>query len=245
MSPLLHLNAGSLEVLFHMIGSADHGLLRELGVEPGGGFLTATEDEEDPFYEAADAEEPFWGDDEEADSAREVIVNIIMGGMPADLSETEAYAIQDFMASYATRSEGVHAIEGEDVLDAVTGKLPPEVANEMQAIVIKGIDLDAVLDFVDWLQSKKATNDLVFHLQMLCFGRLPESEEPTFPDIEDSPCEARFGYLCGKEMGQIAGELAKWASKSPKDMKAVAYAMSGAFKYCVDHSQDLVVTIEE
>ncbi len=246
MSASIRFHAADLSHLFHVIGSADRDLLREIGEEQGSEFLAATEDEDDTYLLDEEANESTWDDDEdEVVAGREAVVNLIMGGMPSDVSEDEAVAIQEFLASETAKSQLAHPLEPDDVLGEMGGKPSPAVSNQIRTMVLMGVDRDVLTDLIEWLEENGASSDLVLRLQLLCFGRLPEAEDPTFPDIEDAAYEARFGYLWENEIAPIRKEMSKLAPRAAKEAGPIAHIVAAALGYCRAHSQDLVTTTDE
>ncbi|HUT22826.1 MAG TPA: hypothetical protein VM492_00645 [Sumerlaeia bacterium] len=249
MSSFAHFHTTDTRSLFAIIGSADRDLLREIGVTLGAEFQPSSEEEEgeeDFGVEEETEEAPEWdADAEEADSAQETIVKMILSGMSQDLSEDEAYAIQDYFASYAARSGRVHSIDPDDLADLFEADPESEQADEMRRILLEGMDLASLASFLDWLQENGASHELVYRLQMLYLGRLPEADEPTFTDLEEEAYAARFGYVLAGEAGRIADELSEFAARAPEEMRAMAALLATLMHYCNAEAMDLLVTIED
>jgi len=236
--------------LFAIIGSADRDLLREIGVTLGAEFQPPSGEEEEEEEELCGEEEteeaPEWdADAEEADSAQETIVKMILSGVSQDLSEDEAYAIQDYFASYAAKSDRVHSIDPDDLADLFEVDPESERADEMRRMLLEGMDLASLASFLDWLQQNDASHELAHRLQMLYLGRLPEADEPTFTDLEEEAYAARFGYVLAEEAGRIADELSEFAARAPEELRAAAALLAALMHYCNGEVMDLLVTIED
>ena len=247
MSATLHFHVAHVDSLFAIIGSADRDLLLEVGVTLGTEFRTPSDEEEDEFYGDEETEEPFEWDsgEEEADSAREILVKMIMTEIPPDLSEDEAYAIQNYFASYAQRSDQVHAIEPDDLHGEISENWGPEVAAHVRDVLLSGVEEDDVIALLEWLRGREAPPELLARIETLVFGRLPDADEPTFTDLEDEAYAARFSYLLANEAGRVADEMAERAPETAADHGALGYLLAALFQYCASHSRDLVVTIDE
>ncbi len=247
MSAILQFHVTHLDSLFRVIGSADQDLLLEIGVTLGSEFRTPDEDEEDEFFGDDKTEEPpEWDyDEEEADSAKEVVVKMVMNGISPDLAEDEAYALQDYFAAHAKRDNHVHLLEPDDIRKDLEKEFGEEVADEVQELLFAGVREEQMTGFADWAAARGASHDLVVHLQMLYLGRLPEVDEPTFHDIEDDAYSARFGYLHGSEAAQMTDELRELAPKAAEEHGAIGYLMAALMRYCSSHNRDLIVTIDD
>ncbi|HBF35185.1 TPA: hypothetical protein DDW35_11555 [Candidatus Sumerlaeota bacterium] len=249
MNVLVHFHTANLQSLFQVIGSADRELLQDIGVTFGSEYRSADEEEEveDSFGEDEDEKGPDWELDEaEADAGREIVTKMVMVGLPHDMSEDEAYAVQDFMAAYALRSDEVAPFEAEEVLD---GTLPEEIAEELEddcrRLLTRGASIDEFGDLFEWLVEREASTELTTRIQMLYLGRLPESDESTFTDLEEETYSARFGYLFGEEAATIVDELDELLENTEDEPMPLAYALSCLFNYCNVQNTDLLVTIEE
>lgn len=247
MSPTLHFYVTHLDSFFQIIGSADQDLLREMGVTLGSEFRTPHEDEEDEFFGDEKTEEPPDWDysEEEADSAQEIIVKLIMSGIGPDLAEDEAYAIQDYLAVHARRDHHMHLVEPDDLSKDVQAQWGPDVEAAVHELLAAGIHQDGMTEFMDWMRAAGASHDLVVHLQMLTLGRLPEADEPTFKDLKDEAYSARFGFLYAGETARMVEEMNKLAPQAAAEHGAVGYLVAALLHYCASHLRDLVVTVEE
>jgi hypothetical protein len=246
---LVHFHTTDLQSLFQVIGSADRELLQDIGIMLGSEYRSADEEEEveDSYGEDEEEKDQDWDLDEaEADAGREIVTKMVMVGLPHDMSEDEAYAVQDFMAAYSLRSDEVAPIEPDEALDGV---LPESIAEEIEddcrRMIARGASIEEFGDLYDWLVQHAASTELTTRIQMLYLGRLPEADDPTFTDLEDETYSARFGYLFGDEAASIADELDELLENTEDEPIPLAYALSCLFNHCNVQSTDLLVTIEE
>ena len=247
MSAMLHFHVAHVDSLFSIVGSADRDLLLEIGVTLGTEFRAPSDEEEDEYYADEEAEEPFEWDsgEDEADSAREILVKMIMTEIPPDLSENEAYAIQDYFAAYAQRSDQVHALEPDDLQGEISENWDAEVAAHVRDVLLSGVEEDDVIAFLEWLRDRETSPELLARIETLVFGRLPDADEPTFTDLEDEAYAARFGYLLATEAERVEEEMAQLAPESAPDHGALGYLLAALLHYCASHARDLVVTLDE
>jgi hypothetical protein len=247
VSALVHFYTSDLRALFHIIGSADRDLLQEVGITFGNEFCPAPEEEEFLEEEEEETEDSDWDIEEvEADAGREIVAKMIMSGLPQDLAEDEAYAVQDFMASYVIRGGQVHTIDPDDVLDETALQHESaQTAETCRRMLVAGAGVEELGKFVDHLQAAGASHELVARVQMLYLGRLPESDEPTFTDLEEDAYTARFGYLYSEEAASVADEVDELLPAPDSAVRPLAVVLSALFSYCNSQSADLLVTVEE
>jgi hypothetical protein len=246
VSAMIQFHTADLRDLFQVIGSADRDLLTKIGVHIGEEFRRHSDEEEEheEVFDHEDAEDLDWNYEEvEADSAKEIITKLIMVGLPADLSEDEAFAVQDFMATYSAGEDRVQSIDPEDVIESCM--IEDETAREaVRKALTKGVAVSEFEDFVEWLTENDASHDLLARVQMLSLGRLPESEDPTFTDPEEA-YGARFGYLYSGEAAAVCDELDELAARASEDLGNLPLVLNQLFYYCNTQSLDLMVIIEE
>lgn len=246
MTAILRFYTGDLESLFQIIGSGDRDLLLEIGVQLGTEFRPPTDDEEEEFFGDEETEEPDWTlEDEEANVAREVIVKMVMDGMPADLSEDEAYAVQDYMAGYALRSGIAHLIDLDDMPELAEEEDLAPLRPDIRRDLVEGVDLDRMLDFLEFLKNEDASTALVSRVEMLACGRLPEALEPTFADLEEDLYGARFGYWTAADAATVADELAEIAENHREELGSMPVVMAALADYCNSHQLDLIAILDE
>lgn len=248
MSATLHFHEADTDALFHIIGSADRDVLLDAGVTLGSEFLTAPEEEaEEEFF--ADKEEEEAGDwnyeEDKADAARETLVKMVMSGLPPDLSEDEAYVVQDYFAAFARRSDQVHPIEADELCEEIAELHGDEMATQVRHYLTAGLPKDALAQSIDYLHEAGASTELVTRLQLFLLGRLPEADEPTFTDLEEGEFSARFGYLHSVEAAQVADELTELTAGADAEVAPVCHLMAALLHYCASHGRDLLVTIDE
>ncbi|MFP4378936.1 MAG: hypothetical protein ACLFUS_00410 [Candidatus Sumerlaeia bacterium] len=247
MSAIVHFYTADLRDLFQVIGSADRELLSQIGVHMGLEFRAlADDDDEENYFESdeADTEDLNWDYDEiEADTAKEIITKMIMVGLPGDLSEDEAYAVQDFMAAYCQGEDRVQPLDADDIIESCELE-DEDMAEAIRRCLNRGVGLDEFEDFLEWIVENDVSQELRTRVQMLCLGRLPESEDPTFPDPEEA-YEARFGYLYSNEAAAVCDELDEIAEEASDEIGALPLIMAQLLYYCNTQSIDLLVTIEE
>jgi hypothetical protein len=260
MTAVLRCFTTDIQHFFGVIGSADRDLLREAGITFGKEFHADIDDEDDDLYEDEDEdgdededededseedEDDDWDpDEEEINAGREAIVKMIMAGIPSDLAEDEAYAIQDFLAAYAEDSENVTAMDADDVIAFCGDEIDESTSEDIQQYLLEGFPVDSLVEFSDWLENSPASPELKLRIQMLAFGRLPESDEPTFDDPEDA-YSARFSYLSLVEMLAINDELQNIAPECTDELGNVPLAVAKVVAFCIDRSTDFVATFEE
>ena len=246
MSAILRFYTAHLEMLFQVIGSGDRDLLRQIGVPLGDEFRPPTDDEEDAFFGDEQTEEPDWTlEDEEETVAREIVEKMVMDGMPADLAEDEAYAVQDYMAGYALHSDAAHLIDLDDMPELRDDDDYVALRPEMRRDLVEGIELEQVTDFLEWLKSSDASHELVTRVEMLACGRLPEALEPTFADLEEDLYHARFGYWTSSEAADLEDELDEIAREHHDELGELPVVLSALSTYCNAHNLDLVCIIDE
>lgn len=247
MSATIQFHVTHLDTIFHIIGSADRDLLLDIGVTLGSEFRPPLDDEDDEFFGDEETNEPpEWNsDEEEADAAQEIIIKMIMTELPHDLAEDEAYAVQDYFASYAHRDEHVHQMEYEDLARQVTEDYGAETADAIQKLLLQNVDEPSIATLQERLEEADASHELISRIRMLTLGRLPESDEPTFTDLEDEVYSARFGYIYAKEATHVADEMDALAKRIGEETGPVAYLVAALFNYCSSHDRDLLVTIDE
>jgi len=214
VSPRAHFHTTDLRDFFHIIGSADRDLLKQIGVTFGEEFRALTDEEELGYEQEEDLDDGDWDVEEvEADAGREIVTKMIMSGLPQDLAEEEAYAVQDFLAAYVLRSDLTQAVDADDMTDDFDVDECSEVVESLRQMILQGVDLNLFGDFVNWLEDRGASHDLVLRVQMLQFGRLPESDEPTFSDLEEDVFAPRFAFLYSEEAAGILDELDELARR--------------------------------
>lgn len=247
MSATFQFHLAHLDSLFSIIGSADRDLLLDIGVTLGAEFRAPSDDEENEYYGDEQTEEMSEWDvtEEEADTARETIIKMVMSGLSPDLAEDEAYAVQDYFASYTQKCDDALILEPDDLHELLEEERDSEVADEVQDLMIEHVTDETMFKIIEWLQEMDASHDLITRLRLLTLGRLPEADEPTFTDLEDEAYTARFGYLFVHEMAKISEEINHLAPLAAKDIGVIGYLLAALFAYCVSHSRDLVVTIDE
>ncbi|MBN1865722.1 hypothetical protein JW916_00370 [Candidatus Sumerlaeota bacterium] len=247
MSPRIRFYTCDTESLLHIVGSADRALLRDIGVELGVEFLALEEEDvEEPSPDQEEAEEPDWdAEAEEISAGQEAIAKMIMSGMPADLSEDEAHAVQDYLASYALRSDQATLIDANDLIDCLDQNHDEETADFMRRMILEGIALDEMIALFDWLEKNGASHDVASRLQMLAFGRLPEADEPTFTDLEEDAYTARFGYLTSEESAHILDETYDLAKPASKELGPLPLCIVALLDYCNTHATDLAAIVDD
>ncbi|MFW5870443.1 MAG: hypothetical protein ACOCVL_02135 [Candidatus Sumerlaeota bacterium] len=247
MSPAMHFHLTSVDTYFHCIGSADRDLLQEVGINLGREFRPPTEDEEGTFFGDEETEEPAeWTfEDVESDSARDIITQMIMTDLPLDLADEEAYAVQDFFASMVRRSAQVHTIEPDDLRADLEEYFDSDVADEVRELIILGMEEEDFFEVVDAVREAGGSNDLCVRIQMICFGRLPEADEPTFSDLEEEAYTPRFAYLTAREMAAVADEMTQLAPGLAEEHGPIVFFLAGIFTHGAAEGRDLVVTIDE
>jgi len=115
----------------------------------------------------------------------------------------------------------------------------------IQDLLLGGLEEEAVAEFAEWLASVEPSHELLTRVQVLYLGRLPESDDPTFPDLEDDVYAARFAYVFAIEAGQVTHELQELLADAPDELQAVGLLLYALLSYSASHSLDLVVTIDE
>ncbi len=247
MSPAMHFHLTSTDLFFHVIGSADRDLLQEVGINLGREFRPPTEDEEDAFFGDEETEEPpEWNFEEvETDSARDIITNMIMTELPLDLADEEAYAVHDFFAQMVRRSAQVHTIEPDDLADELTENFGDDIAEEVRELIVERMEEEDYYEIVDALREAGASNELCTRVQMICFGRLPDADEPTFSDLEEEAYAPRFSYLAASEMATVSDEMTKLAAEIGPENGTIPYFLAGLFAHAAAEGRDLIVTIDE
>lgn len=246
-----HFYTMDMQSLFQTIGSADRGLLLEMGLNPGDEYRAPTDEEEDEYYAEPEEKEPGDWDpaDVEQDTSREIISKLIMSGMPSDLSEDETYAVQDFLASHALRAELAQPIQTEDLIEAVDiDDWDDQVADpedELRVLVDKGAARESLSEFVGWLREQEASNELISRVQIMYLGRLPDSEDPAFSDLMEEAFEARFGYIYAEEAAQIVDEMQELAPKAIKEHGPLGLFLLCLLHYSNTEAADLLISIEE
>lgn len=241
---LFHFHTTSIEDFFHIIGSADRDALRAIGVNLGKEYRPITDDEDDELYEEETTEEPEeWNvEGEEQQAAIEVLTQMIMTGIPSDLAEDQAYAIQDFFASYALHNDDVHLLDYEDIQQHVAGRKDDDDFNTLMAEGLHGEDF---ANLIEWLAAREAPDHLRNTLQMIALGRIPETDEPTFTDLEDEAYLPRFSYLTQIETKNLAKELEPFAKQAAKDLGPSIRLLQAVIRHAAQAKHDLVVTIED
>jgi len=243
----MHFHLTNTDLFFHVIGSADRDLLQEVGINLGREFRPPTEDEENAFFGDEETDEPpeWTFEDVETDSARDIITNMIMTELPLDLADEEAYAVQDFFAQMVRRSAMVHTIEPDDLAEERSDYFQDGVAEEVRELIVEGMEEEDFFEIVDALREAGVSNDLFTRVQMICFGRLPDGDEPTFSDLEEEAYSPRFSYLTAIEMAAIADEMSKIATEIAAEHGTIPYFLAGLFAHAAAEKRDLVVTIDE
>lgn len=262
MGQSIHLYTIDLDDLFSIIGSADRDALRDIGVQPGEEFHAASDDaemeEEEDYLEDSEEEEDDEEDEEdeaeslddwdyeaeEEISAKEVLTKMIVAGVPPDLAENEVEAILNYMANRAINTENAQPIDVDDVIDAADADPDSEWADSIRALLLEGIDEEEMAHFIEWLLASGASHDLILRMQMLCYGRLPESEEPAFIENEESAL-ARSGYLTQNEIAQISDDLADVAEEALDDFGYLPKVLAAVLHYCNIQSKDLFAVVAE
>ena len=249
MSPRIRFYTCKVENILHIVGSADRDLLRDIGVDLGVEFI-ALEGEEEEEDKAVPDEEEAQGADWDAETAernagQEAIAKMVMSGMPADLSEDEAYAIQEYLASYSLRTDQLNIMDVDDLIACLDQDHSEETADCMRRMILEGIGLDEMIALFDWLEANDASHDVYSRLQMLAFGRLPEADEPTFTDLEEDAYTARFGYLTSEETAHILDETNDLAKPASAELGPLPLCIVALLDFCNAHATDLAVTIDE
>lgn len=262
MGQSIHFYTIDLDDLFSIIGSADRDALREIGVQPGEEFHASSDEaemeEEDDFIED-DEEDEDEEDDEEDEaeslddwdyeaeeeiSAKEVLTKMIVAGVPPDLAENEVEAILNYMANRAISTENAQPLDVDDVIDAADADSDSEFADSIRAFLLDGIDEEELAHFIEWLIASAVSQDLITRMQMLCYGRLPESEDSAFIENEESTL-ARSGYLTQNEIAQISDDLADIADEALDDFGYLPKVLAAVLHYCNIQSKDLFAIVAE
>jgi hypothetical protein len=255
MSATIHFHTADVERLLSIVGSADRDLLRAIGVRPGEEFRASLEEEEDLYEDKDSEDEDDLGEDEEVEeewdfeeeathSAKEVLTKMVMAGVPPDLADNEAAAIQGFMASHALDNHIAHDVDTDEAIDAAGAQKDPELSDAIRKALLEGVDGEEMSRFTEWLQDSEASPELIARAQMLCFGRVADSEEPSSiePDIN---YPVRSGYLRQEEIAHVSDELSELAEAAAEEMGSLPRVLAALFHYANVKSQGLFVTIEE
>jgi hypothetical protein len=233
--------------LFEVIGCADRDLLLDIGVTLGTEFRAPADDEErDEFEEEETDEEPEWDHrEEEADAAQAIVTKMIMSGLPSDLADDEAYAVQDYFAATLAQDPEAHLFDSEELSGQLGDDFGEPVATQALGLLTSGVRESQMLELCEWVSEQGASPDLLLRLHMLAFGRLPEADEPTFNDSDEGAYAARFGYLTGQEVALVADEMSELTEEAEGEIRALACLLAALMHYCASHARDLVVTLEE
>ena len=229
MSANYHFHEADTDALFHIIGSADRDVLLDAGVTLGSEFLAPGDEEieEELFADEGNGEPGDWDyEEDKATAARETLVKMVMSGLPPDLSEDEAYVVQDYFAAYARRSDQVHSVDADDLCGEIAEHHGEDTAATVRRYLTAGLPKEALADCVTYVHEAGASPELVTRLQMLLLGRLPEADEPTFTDIEEGEYSARFGYLHSAEAAQVADEMSGLAAGAGGEVAPVCHLMA-------------------
>ncbi|HPS00659.1 MAG TPA: hypothetical protein PLA90_03880 [Candidatus Sumerlaeota bacterium] len=247
MNATIQFHAASTEELFEVIGCADRDLLLDIGVTLGTEFRAPSDDEErDEFEEEESDEASEWDHrEEEADAAQEIITKMIMSGLPPDLSDDEAYAVQDYFAATLARDSEAHLFDPEALSEQLEDDFGEPVATHALGLLTSGVKESQMLELCEWVAEQDVSRELLVRLHMLIFGRLPESDEPTFNDTDEGAYAARFGYLTGQEVALVADEMSELTEEAEGEIRSLACLLATLMHYCASHARDLVVTLEE
>lgn len=236
-----------LSDIFQVIGSADRDLLQEFGLDVGMEFTALDQeslDQEEAFSE--DETEVGWEENSpELDAEQEVVKKLIMSGIPGDLAEEEAYAVQDFLAQYALKSGAARDIEPDELIETEEGdEKVLEYNDTVRTSLTKGVAAEETIAAIQWLDGQNVSTDLLTRVQMLFFGRIPEMDEPTFSDLDIDAYSARFGFLSGAEMAGVADDL--YDTLEGGDLPGpLLKVLESLFDYCNRESLDLITVIED
>ncbi len=246
MSATIQFHAASTEELFEVIGCADRDRLLDIGVTLGTEFRVPADEEGEEFSEDESDEASEWDHrEEEADAAQEIITKMIMSGLPSDLADDEAYAVQDYFAATLAQNAEAYLFDSEELSALLEEDFGEPVATHALGYLTSGIKESQLLELCEWVAEQEASRDLQTRLHMLLFGRLPEADEPTFNDSDEGAYAARFGYLTCHEVALVADEMSEWAEAAEGEIRALACLLATLMHYCASHARDLIVTVEE
>jgi hypothetical protein len=246
MSATIQFHAASTEELFEVIGCADRDRLLDIGVTLGTEFRVPADEEGEEFGEEESDEAAEWDHrEEEADAAQEIITKMIMSGLPSDLADDEAYAVQDYFAATLAQNAEAYLFDTEELSGLLEEDFGEPVATHALGFLTSGIKESQLLELCEWVAEQEVSRDLLMRLHMLLFGRLPEADEPTFNDSDEGAYAARFGYLTGHEVALVADEMSELTEQAEGEIRALACLLATLMHYCASHARDLIVTVEE
>lgn len=247
MSATIQFHAASTDELFEVIGCADRDLLLDIGVTLGTEFRAPTDDEEtDHLREEESDEETEWDHrEEEADAAQAIITKMIMSGLPSDLADDEAYAVQDYFAATLAQDPEAYLFDTDDVSEQLEEDFGEPVATLALGLLTNGVKESQMLELCEWGTERNVSQDLLMRLHMLILGRLPEADEPTFSDTDEGAYAARFGYLTAQEVALVADEMSELAEEAEGEVRALACLLATLMHHCASQARDLVVTLED
>ncbi|HNY27777.1 MAG TPA: hypothetical protein PKH31_10385, partial [Candidatus Sumerlaeota bacterium] len=173
------------------------------------------------------------------------ITKMIMSGLPPDLSDDEAYAVQDYFAATLARDSEAHLFDPEALSEQLEDDFGEPVATHALGLLTSGVKESQMLELCEWVAEQDVSRELLVRLHMLIFGRLPESDEPTFNDTDEGAYAARFGYLTGQEVALVADEMSELTEEAEGEIRSLACLLATLMHYCASHARDLVVTLEE